>query len=116
MIAIMIGIALLIITVRSVMNGMMPRAIMCGVALITMLSPILGLLLAILALIIFGLMGAGYLGGRAILGWLLGIVLILVAAGGIALLMVSTAVSPILGIIVAVVSVIVIVAIVRKVM
>lgn len=76
-IALVVGMLLLFFTVRSVMNGMTPTAILCGMALITLLNPGLGLILAIIALIILGAKGNVYLGGQALLGWLFGIIVMI---------------------------------------
>lgn len=54
-----------------------PTAILCGMALITLLNPGLGLILAIIALIILGAKGNVYLGGQALLGWLFGIIVMI---------------------------------------
>ena len=78
-IALIVGIALLLLTIRFVMSGMTPAAIICGMALITLLSPTIGFILAIIALIALGFKGNIYLGGQAILGWLLGVVIMVVS-------------------------------------
>lgn len=78
-IAIVVGIVLLALTIRFVMTGMTPAAIICGMALITLLNPMIGLILAIIALIAFGAKGNIYMGGQAILGWLLGVVIMIIS-------------------------------------
>lgn len=78
-IAVIVGMVLLLLVAKFVMSGMTPAALVCGFALITLLNPALGLIIAILAFIIMGAKGNIYLGGQAVLGWLFGIVTMIVA-------------------------------------
>ena len=66
--AIVIGLILFVMTVKSAMSGMMPAAMICGMALISLLiGPAWGLAVAI--------KGDVYTGGQAVLGWLLSLVI-----------------------------------------
>ena len=74
--AIVIGLILFVMTVKSAMSGMMPAAMICGMALISLLiGPALGLAVAIAARVIFAIKGDVYTGGQAVLGWLLSLVI-----------------------------------------
>lgn len=74
--AIVIGLALLLMTIKFAMSGMTPAALICGSALISLLiGPAWGLVVAIAALLIFAVKGNVYMGGQVMLGWLLSLVI-----------------------------------------
>lgn len=83
-IAVIVGIILLVATVKFAMSGMTPAAMICGFALITLITPTWGLIGAILALIVMALKGNPYIGFQAILGWLLGLVILVITAVALA--------------------------------
>lgn len=89
--AVIIGIVLLVATIKFTMSGMMPAAIICAFALITLFSPTAGFVAAIIALIVLALRGNPYLGAHAFLGWLLGLIIIVIA--GLALVAMGMVVS-----------------------
>lgn len=82
--AIIIGIILLVATIKFAMNGMVPAATICGLALVTLFSPTAGLVAAIITLIVMALRGNPYIGAHAILGWLLGMIIIVITAFAVA--------------------------------
>lgn len=78
-IAVIVGIILLVATVKFAMSGMTPAAMICGFALIALVSPYWGIIGAILTLIILALKGNPYMGFQAVLGWLVGMIILVIS-------------------------------------
>lgn len=76
--AVLIGIILLVATVHFAMRGMTPAATICGFGLITLVSPVWGLVIAIIALIFMSIKGNPYIGFQAVVGWLLGLLVLVI--------------------------------------
>lgn len=74
-IAIVVGILLLLLTLKFGMEGDVEHAVICGFALLTLISPVLAFVVAILMLIIMVIEGNPYLGVQAVVGFIVGMVI-----------------------------------------
>lgn len=85
--ALAIGIILLIATIVFASRGVVPLAIICGCALLTLiLGPVVMLIIAIIALIVLAIQGNVPMAAQIFAGWILGTIIVVVTAVALGLI------------------------------
>lgn len=79
-VALVIGIVIAALCLKSLLDGNTPVAVLLGFTLLTLLSPVLSLVLVIVAVIVTAIIGILPLSGYAFGGWLVGLVLMFAVA------------------------------------
>lgn len=90
-VALIVGIVILALCTKAVLDGNTPIAILLGFTLVTLVSPVAGLVLVIVAILLTALMGTLPLSGYAIGGWVIGIVLMTIVLAGVGAIVAVTA-------------------------